>query len=62
MKDRRDEKIGQLERRILKVNRINTEELREIVAAPQLLSRINARIKLAQTLAFLRFDPQNRQT
>jgi len=48
MKDRRDEKIGQLERRILKVNRINTEELREIVAAPQLLSRINARIKLAQ--------------
>ena len=47
MKDRRDEKIRQLERRLLKANRVGAEELREIVAAPQLLEKINARIKLA---------------
>lgn len=48
MKHRRDEKIEQLERRILKARRVSREELSEIVAAPQLLEKINARIRSAQ--------------
>lgn len=51
MKDRRDEKIKQLERRILKASRVSRQELREIVDAPQLLDKINARIKVSRAAA-----------
>ena len=53
MKDLRDEKIERLERRLLKANRVRPEELREIVAAPQLLAKINARIKKEQAVRSL---------
>ncbi len=48
MKDEQDKKIRRLEHRILRANRVSAEELREIVAAPQLFGKINARIKLAR--------------
>jgi hypothetical protein len=48
MNDLRDEKVKRLERRLLKASRVSPEELREIVSAPQLLDKINARIRIAQ--------------
>ncbi len=48
MNDRKNKKLDLIERKLLKASRISSEELREIVSAPQLFDRINARIKTEQ--------------
>jgi len=50
MKDLRKEKIERLERKLLKANRVSSDELREIVSAPQFFDKINARIKAEQAV------------
>lgn len=50
MKDLRKEKIERIERKLLKANRVSSDELREIVSAPQFFDKINARIKAEQAV------------
>ncbi|HVE57418.1 MAG TPA: hypothetical protein VNB22_11365 [Pyrinomonadaceae bacterium] len=50
MKDLEKEKIERMERRLLKAHRVSADDLQEIVSAPQLFDKINARIKAEQAV------------